>query len=827
MKDATTAQAISAAPPDVDATALAPIPEKDAAASVINDPDFQTFLNRIADFATNESNSPAQWERRRKSVKLRKYCCGEYFGIFDKSRGWVSGKEEGDGIYFAPETATFIEDVVATLVKTKPVKLCRARATDRVDKREAARVAEKLLALDDEQDFTPKKQQREWKYNLLTAGETYRITYFNSEKAGCGFDQDVYEPLEIKGGDKAVYCPLCSSTVADEAGKCAECGNPQMDSFEAQSTTVQIKKTAQYKQVGDVDYDVPDALEMTVIGDTDAVDEALVVLRDRMIPRCVLQDALGLEAVDSTGTPDTLHYKQLFDSGKDYGSESPEFEEIHYQELWLAPAVYSGFTFPSAMKTKGGVTIPAGTKAKDIFPKGLYYSRTKKTIQQLLPQGIAECITHAANSIGEGFHGQGEWDLAELQDQATEAKSLKMNSMLLDSTTPLLVRTGIIDTDNLENKPGLIVPVSQQGQEIQLKDIMARVPAAQMPTEAYQLGEQLKGEMQSRVGAFSTSTDSPDIKAMGTATGISAIYEKTTGRRAPALQLYAQMEIEQAYQKLELRQRYWPARMYDTIAKDLGTDAVKWFMKCNIRQDISITVGQDSWMPKTDMQKQVGFQQFLATTGQILAAKQDPKLLDEVVRKSNEIYGAGINFADFETEQVEAQIRLDKLREVASFVENQMSGDAYLPAGIANPEGLMIVYRYTAEMLRLAFPPADEADIFAGLPIDAMFDNHSEFEEVYTDWLRTAEGRSDSLFVRTVVRQLADYHVQAIAFRAMREKQFANLAMLPDLQAELVASDATHDQQLQHQAEDTEQQMLYGGIQQAMAPPEEGTAPPQ
>ncbi len=789
-------------PPGEDAQALVP---KDAEQSeykpLIENQHFTAFLNKLADFATAQSNSPQQWERRRKTVRMRKFLCGEYYGIVDKTRGWVRGDHEGDGVYYNPQAATFLETLLASLIKTRPQKKCEARQSDNIAQREAARVAESLLTRDDEKNFTPKKHQREWKWNLLPAGETYRITYFNPGKEGYGVKEEVLEPKIIKGGDKASWCPLCSSTATDETGKCAKCGNPQMDEVEALGTEITVNKGYKYKQIGDSDFDIPDALEMTVLGDTDSIGEALIVMRERMIPRCVLEDALEIDNLPSTGTPESLQYRQLFTDQ----SEDPsvrEFELLHYQEFWFAPAVYTSYKFPAATTTQSGETVPAGTKGKDVFPQGFYFSRVKKRVCTLFPQPAGEVLSHAANSLGEGFHGQGEWDLIELQDQATEAHSMKMNSMLMDSTSPLLVRAGIIDPENFENKFGLVLTVPEEAYDEKhgLDGAMKRVPLSSPPQEAYQVGEELKGMMQQRVGAFSTQSDAPDIKAMGTATGIAALTENTLGRRVPALQLYAQMEIEQAYQKLEMRQKYWCRKMYQNVAQDLGDDAVKWFMQCNIRQDIDISVVQNSWMPKTEGQKRADFQEFFALTSELMMAVGDKDMMDEVLRKANEIFGGGIDFNDLKTNQTEAQLRLDNLRDVGTYIENQFGEMLFDEAGNINPQATEIAYLQTAEMLRIAHQPQttigpdgipvpDPLDLFYALPMIVMLDAHPEFFEVYSDWLKSAEGRAASTFIRTLVHDLTDFHLQAEGYRQMKLKQYQMVAMAPEVQAEQALSE--------------------------------------
>lgn len=802
MDNVTSTQAITALGPEAEvALKLAPVGEKNDEPDLTKSPEFREFLNKIADFATAQANSAAQWERRKNTVKLRKMVLGEYYGIFDKSRGWVNGHTEGDGLYYDPTVATFIDTLIAQLVKSRPKKVCEARVPEMIDKREAARVAEKLLEIDDDQDYTPKKQQREWKWNLLTGGETYRITYFNPNKPGCGVNEEVFEPKSVESGETAYFCALCGATGASDDGKCVECGNPQVDEYKAVNTTITVNKGSKYRQIGDTDWDVPDCLEMTVVGETDEVGEALIVLRDRLIPRCVLQDALGVKNLPDTEVPDHLTYKQLFDDNG--ASTMPEFKLLHYQELWVAPAVYASYELPQDTKTKGGDVAPAGSKAKEVFPDGMYFSRVKQEIYNLYPQGAKECISHAVNSIGEGFHGQGEWDLNELGDQLTEAKSMKMNSLLLDSTSPLLVREGVVDPENFENKYGLVIPVGRDSLDDKggLDGVMRRVPVTGPPEQAYAVGEELKGQAQQRVGAFSTQSDAPDIKAMGTATGTAAIVEQTISRRGPALELYAQMEVDQAYQRLELRQKYWCKKMYSSIATDLGDSAVDWFMKCNIRQDIKISVVEDSWMPRTIEQKRAGLQNYLGIAGDVIVAKGDPKMMDDVIRKANEVFGGGLDLGDHQQENVECQLRLDKLRDVGEFVEQTFGDAIYDENGRIAAIPLRVAYAQTAEMLRIVHEPAqrngmpDPMDVFGELPLDVMFDEHSEFTENYTDWLKTAEGRAASPFIRTLVRELADYHLQAEAYRQLKLNSYSKVPMIADVEAEIIAGEAMQEAQ--------------------------------
>src|SRR5206468_528396 len=110
---------------------------------------------------------------------------------------------------------------------------------------------------------------------------------------------------------------------------------------------------------------------------------------------------------------------------------------------------------------------------------------------------------------------------------------------------PMIVRSGVIDAEAFENKPGLVIEASQDFPgDASLDQIMTRVKPGQLSREVWELNEEVKGTMQHRIGAFSTQTDDTDIRAMGTATGVATLQQKSLGRRGPQLMLYSQMFVD-------------------------------------------------------------------------------------------------------------------------------------------------------------------------------------------------------------------------------------------------------------------------------------------
>lgn len=818
---------IRAIPPDKMDSARNLVPAKQEKAlsdnrtisGVIANETFHEFLHSLAEACLRHSTKPEMRQRRAKAVKMRKYLEGDYLGYYDQLLGWRNLKNEGDGIYFEPAMASFVANVVSVLIKTAPKPYAQPRLESNRTASNAAHVAQMLLEMEEVKD--PLSRQIEWKWNMICGGETYRLTYFDPTKAGKGYQQEQFFE-KTREAEMAAYCPLCDWASGEgeraeeqempeqemgenEEGEasagpqipaaCPQCGNKHLDIMKAGEQAISVFGGTSYTQVGDVCTEICDPLEMIVIGDCRDIKDALMVSRNRIIQRALLEEALGVENLPKTEIPEMLIYKRDFNpSFFDDEINLPALDMLHYQEVWVAPCIYSSFKFKEDVQTIGGEVIKRGTKLIDIFPEGFYFSRVGKQITEIYEQRIQDVWTHTVNEIGSGFYGVGEWDLLELQDHLTDAKSMKMNSMLFDSTQPMLLRGGYIDAESFENKFGLILPVDPSYPlESPLNNLVDRVRASSPPAEAYQLGEEIKGQMQQRVGAFSTASDAPDIRAMGTATGIAALSEHSLGRRIPSLQLYAMMEVECAYQALEARQRYWPPEMLKEILKDVSDEEVADFYQSDIRRDVVINVEESSWMPKLELQRQQAFEAFMRSAGAAIAAKQSPEIVDELLRQAVKTFGVDFDFADIKATESEARIRLEVVRRIAREMES-IPG-ALTPEGDASAEAIMQVLYTAAEQLKLKTVPEDTMDLYASLPIDSMFDAHEEYQNFYSDWLMSAEGRNETLFVRNAIRALAKFHLEAQFYKEMRLKSLMNAASIPDEVAKEVAQRADAENQ--------------------------------
>lgn len=818
-----------AAPPDHEVGSLVPV--KPSAAEVNETRPkreyvpIKDYLNSIADHAIKIGMNAANKDRRRKIAKMRMMYEGDQIIRWDEeTQTYINKKKAGDALYIDPVLATFIDILTAQLAKSRSEIVVRARSEEKVDKQQAAKYATEIIKDAASSLLNARNTQREIKYGFLLSGEAYRYTYFDKCVEGRGIDKPTFK-VKVARVPKAWFCRNCDASGLGERttnpdtlpdapiiptgdgdevldnlpvkqNRCPNCDFPKLDYVGGGEVKTTLEGDSEYEAIGDVACEFPDPLEMTVVGARDHISDALVVVRDRMVPRCILESIYSDKDLPSTGTPDNLRYQQAISEENVFSGEDA-FEPLHFQEVWVNPAVYQGYVSPRDEQLPNGQSIKKG---QEIFPQissGGYFARVGKVIVDLYEQPIKDCWSHAVNSITGSFHGAGEWDLMPQQEQKNEVRSMQINGIMLDSFRPLMARNGMIDTGKIPNKAGAIVKINDLGMDKPLSFALDRVPGGGSIPDAYALDDKLAGGMQQRSGAFSSTTDLPDAKLLGTATGVATLAEHAIGRRAPMLALRAEMEKEQAYQYLECRQNYWPEAMYESLDKKVGGDAGRWFRQANIRRDFIVEVVEDSFMPSTAAQDTTNFQSLLAAM--VPLSGGDPAVLKQLRIRAVEMWGKGVDLDNYQLERVEAAVRLERLKQIATFFEQSMP--VVDPMGQPIAEMVANVLAETTKALRMPHvsntadtatnPDTEKPDLFQHVPVDALLDNHAEFEDIYTEWLKSSEGRESSLFVRTCVRTLIQQHHDANLQRVISDKMDQNMAQVPDLQAQQIANAAT------------------------------------
>jgi hypothetical protein len=770
-------------------------------------------------------NADAELERARIIIKMRKFYSGHQVGYVSRvDNRWVDKKKRGDALYVDPVLASFIDINVAQIVKSRPTIKVRARSQDRVDKEQAAQYAEELLKDAQLNLFTADFLQREAKLGLQLSGEAYRITWFDSNVKGTEIRVPIAEKRMVTPQSSAWECPHCgaSGELTADISNCPQCGYWNIDKIGAEPFETSVVTGYQDVPAGDVRCESPDPLEMKVIGDGD-IASALAVTRDRLIMRGLLESLHKLDEdsrIPSTGTvPSKLKYLQdlRLDSPKSgvRGDEEAttrggdQFELLHYKEVWLDPAAYGGYEFqkatrlPELSKPEGKRTLAKkGQKLEEIsnerghYRDGAYFAMVGDQVLDIYPCDKKKHLEHCVNNIGEGFHGLGEWDLLPLQEQKNVLRSLMFAKEKFDSLSPTLVRTEWVDPQKLaeaRSSPNAIVPVTNMPAEAPLANAAARIDTGRPLTGAYQLDEIIGQSMQYRTGASTLETGAPDMIGRNkTATAVNAAQVQAEGRRGPMLQLRAEMERRQAYQILQLRKDNWPEEMYASLDKKVGGDAGRWFRQSDIYRDFVIEIVPESWWPQTAEQRKADLAALYA-----VADPTNPQIIKALWSRATELHGRGLDLNAYQSDRIEARIRLERLREVAEFVEKGSGVPVYDQQGV--PVGSMI--NLAIEKARLV--PELTITSENGDPIctNPILDRHDEYIEAYSSWLLTSEGRDASPFVRAVVNRVIVRHydgkVQFTQFMQQEEMK----ANAPQMAAQEQMMAAQHEQERAEMAE--------------------------
>jgi hypothetical protein len=794
-------------PPGLTHGELVPVNEGDAQARIDETKtrqfvDLEQYLNNL-DRRVNQITGESGIERQRLITKMRRFYQGDFFIRFNRNNVVEHKKKQSDALYADPVLSAFIDTNVSTRLKSKPSLNFSAKSEDRVDKEEAASYAKQLYEDAAQNIFTAQVRERENK-DLELTGDSFCVLYFDPQAKGTEIKVPTTEKRMIKPSFNSYYCPECGKM--EKVGEseqvfCGGCGNTDIVLQGAESFEAEVETGFKMVPAGDVRAMFPDPIAVKVIGSKGKIADALVVCWDALVLRGVLE---------------AYYPNQIFNRGGDYSSAvqqqeetrrltsddtkervgGEQFEPLEVKRRWLSPLLYGGYTFPKETKLPNGKAIEAGTKMSDLYPDGVFYCLQGGKLIDIYPQTIASTWSHTPNLTSEGFHGLGSWDLIPLQEMVNELVSLQFAIEMYDSLSPTLYRAGKLPK-KIPNKPGVQIPVSNLDDGQNLNTVMARVQSGGGTSQAAALREQIAGSMQQRYGSWSASgSGAPDIKAASTATGAAIIQENAMGRMAPSLALQAETEVERAYQILELRQQNWPEQMYEKFDCKVGGDAGRWFRECNVRRDIRIEVVPESYYPQTQGRMRAEFGEYLSIATNLGLIQRDPKIAEALLKRAGELYGRGIELEQYQNDRVEARIRLDRMRQVGSFLESKV------PVYDGNGQPIK-------QAVDLALRKSNLIPEEPGAAVNTALDRHAEYIENYSAALLTSEGRSFSPFVRAEISKCIELHRQAEVKQAQYLKTLRNEAMIPDKQAEVAsrAIDANQQMQLQEgQAEQAQQQ---------------------
>lgn len=637
---------------------------------------------------------------------------------------------------------------------------------------------------------------------LLTKSMTWRYTVFNRQAADSPTVKQPRKGTKSYGQTRSLRtCGLCggpmkaveASSTADEPGnepgnepetayKCAACGSNRVKMVEISAQEREVVEGYDEVKGGCVQtYHIDPCMVRISLSARESVADSPFLWYTQMIARCILEAAYPEVKISNTGTvTDQARYRrdaESVPSNADQGlypyqnhgdadaqgqtEGGNQFEELQFDLFWIDPNVYAGRTWKTDQRLRGGRVLPAGQELGTLCPDGCCIAATSANeILDLYPEDKNKKWTFCVYGVREwALVGSGTNALLGPQDTRNDLKAYLIANNYYNAGRREFIRAGALTGNRLPDMSQAAVVENVPDDKPIEGWAHSMAPGNPLPAQSMELYQSETGAMQDQAGTSSLSTQgaAPDLKAMGTATGVAAMRDQAVGRMGPNLMLLTDMEEEHSYQVLEQEQenispeRFLKMANQSVSAEDtdgsitFSAEGVEAFMQMNIRADLDISAAEGSWMPRTEGEKQAKFSWFADISAKVIETMGEDPRGQEIIGLAASI--AGIDFrADnwTPTEHVAAA----RIRALADTV------------GVMEKRGLK--------------QPTEEnvAQVIASTP-DAMIDNemdsHSLYVLFYRNWWSSDEGQSCSPLLRAVIKTEEILHRKGMVYQKQEE----------------------------------------------------------
>jgi hypothetical protein len=729
------------------------------------------FLLRISE-DIEAADRGKRLELFRKMIKSHQYYDGNFYGYVDDNCQWVSRSQRdterwySDNQYY-PYIRTALMELSRRQTQVKVNAVNKSEEMERV-----AKFAQARIDANRERTFTAHLRQTENTYALLN-GVAYRYTFLNRS----GREEKVPRIRRGEGGtEEKSICSACSRPVTGD--RCDACGSEfitQMQMPTGPEVVVGYDDLIQSEN----EWISPNPVSVIVSMQASTIAETPYIKWKQFVLRSVLEDKFKKIDLPSTGTiSPELRYitnQQLATpaSDDDYfdhegartaEEKGNELELLELHQHWLDYAVYCNKKFEEPCKLANGKTLPAGQTLGEMYPNGLYFATVGDVVVDMWSENKIEKWTASPYSLRAGsMYGHGTAVSHQSQETVNDLENLKMANAWSNGVPREFVNPAIIT--ELSVDPTQVTEVNNPDGNPILGFAYAQAPAVALSPEVYALSDTQKGSMQNQIGSMSNAAGGlADAQKWGdTATAISIKRDLAVGRFGPDLELLADnLDKPQAEQFLINEQKYFTPEQWRLFQGDFDDDALKGFLKCNIKRDLIISIVPGSYMPKTEAQETsnlIGFAQIAP----VLAQMGSPELMAYAFEK----FSIPEHIGGWNSDRAHAQRLTDRFKMLADEFIAQ-NGDAP-DTDLENP---MIL---KAAML---------INEYADMPLDVFLDDHMAIQDALKDWRTTDEGRSASnvLVASVAFRMLR--HKEAMVKQAQMDTKSAMMAQQPAMEQE-------------------------------------------
>lgn len=679
---------------------------------------------------------------------------------------------------------------------------------DRSDpaRRECVEFIQKRIAVNQSRVETEPFLQSE-NQSLLLKLWTLRYTFFDKQADDGEQAIETQVVRHLVEGQSAQVCRTCGRTMT--ATPCPYCGDSEAKTIATEPVEgLQISQKPVKR--GRVVTVRPDATMVELDLNARDVPSSSFVRWRLVMRRCDWEAMYFNQRIPSSEESDEARHRneaQSYAANSGWNTSTTndggdQFEKIEGELVWLDPKVYARRQSNETERV-GATTIPANTPYGTIWPQGLCVARIGSTILDLYPSNKNLCWTMCVYGLREhALHGAGVTVLTDMQDTIDDLNAFIQGHAYQMAAGRDFLRSGAIEGGKLPNINQVGIVNNCPEDQNPATFAFGRSQPSPLATDVYAFRESQRGSMQDAAGTASLTTAgaAPDLKALGTATGVDAMRDMAIGRMVPNRKLQAHMGTEWVKQVLLLEKEHYNAEMFLPLADkpdeqgrvEFKERGVREFFNSDLLHDYLFFPVEGSWVPRAPHQDKADATEFAYLAGQMKGVPEASQILGQIAP----LMGVDFTVNEFAGAQRVASMRLT---EYAKAVK-QLTGGMLQPT----PQQVLMLVPEWAQ-------------------VDPLMDDHSAFQDFYQDWwISDARFNAPMLLVATV-REVVAQHKQGLVTQAQATAASATLSQVPTKLGDMASNELDHEQALdQH----TEQQDMIDERNLAQAAVM-GVPPPQ
>lgn len=704
-------------------------------------PDWFTFLKELMSYIDSEDRSEEVF-RHRKWEKNIKYYRGHQIGYVNPATGLFQDIPipQSSNIRVNNILRYYVDNIVKEVVRSQATIVATPKR-DNIAAQGVARLTKAALEDIQKKTWTPSKRQAESKYALL-CGNSFRYntyTYANSTEFHKvpKFTNKVVQPATL-----VTACYLCGMPQAEEADSppMASSCQHKFESYEIPAITVPCPDGEDVFPVGDIVSEVVDPMEIKLHLHARSLEESPYLRRSRMVLRDYLEGLYDWAHINQ-GTPETTpliaqaELERLTGSGQSgtMTSGGEITRQARFDEYWIEPVLYGGYTFDKDTETLSGAVIPKGTRAIDLYPNGLYLAASEGVILEEKDNAKNDHWIHVIwNKIPGCVYGDGIDDAVEKQSQHNDAVTLVHDNLMSNTAPPLFFNPVKVNRGQLSGKPGHAVPLKNATPTDNPANYIYQMQTRSLGSEVHQVLTEQKQDMALMVGgAFSSLGSGEGAGAPDTATGLAIVRDAALSHLAPFLELKSEADILMARQWLKLIKQYQVGTRTIATTSDYTELERKHFAASDLDVELDINIRPGSVAPRTDLELRNDVLEAMNAGGLPLGIfnPQMPQRLRRLLAdRFNIPFDADETAADERKQQIEIETMWDFLK-IAH--ENQLEYEQYKMA-----------------VAEKAF-------------VDVMVDNHDVHIQYIIRYLKKDDGMNAPDEIKMILHEHINEHLQA------------------------------------------------------------------